>query len=198
MSVYNYENPDYLPVNEAHPTRPINFYGLTKLLSEEICQYYDANTELKCLILRYSGVFGPGKNRGIIAKLVQSCLNSKSEPIDVDENRSSDFIYVEDVVNANILAMDQMLDSSFNPKENHQIFNIGSGIETSIKELAEMIIGITKAKININPISSRHARRFYFDISAAKRVLNYYPRDVYQGLVEYVQKERIEGGAFAG
>jgi UDP-glucose 4-epimerase len=198
MSVYDYENPNYIPVNESHPTKPINFYGLTKLLSDQICQFYNENTDLKIVVLRYPGVYGPGKDRGIIAKLVQSSLSPKSEPIDVDENRTSDFVYVGDVVNANILVMEQTMNSSFDPKKDQNIFHIGSGVETSIKELAEMVISITKAKIKINPISSHHARRFYFDTSAAKKSLNYCPRDVYQGLVEYVEKERIEGGAFAG
>ena len=71
MSVYNYENPQYVPVDESHPLKPINIYGLTKLLSDEICQYYNSNTNLRCLILRYSGVFGTGKTRGIIARLMK-------------------------------------------------------------------------------------------------------------------------------
>ena len=197
MSIYNYEKPEYIPVDEKHPIKPTEPYGLSKLLCEEICKYYSTNTQLKCLILRYSGVFGHGKNRGIITKLINAYLNSSSETIDVDINRTSDFVYVGDVVNANILAMEKIRDNSFDLSQTQSIFNIGSGVEASAKDLAEMIIKITGAKLNINPISSRHPRRFYFDISAAKRVLNYYPRDLRQGLVECIEREKIERGGFA-
>jgi nucleoside-diphosphate-sugar epimerase len=197
MSVYDYENPEKLPVNEGHPAKPREPYGLSKLLTEEVCKYYNLNSNLKCLVLRYSGVFGHSKKRGIIAKLINTYLNSSSETIDVDINRTSDFVYVGDVVNANSLAMEKALDDSFDPQKTPSIFNIGSGMETSIKDLAEMIIEITGAKLNINPISSHHPRRFYYDISAAKKILKYFPRNIRQGLVEYIEKEKVERGGFA-
>lgn len=197
MSVYDFENTENLPVDENHPANPREPYGLSKLLTEEVCKYYNLNSSLKCIILRYSGVFGHGKNRGIIAKLIDTYLNSSSETIDVDINRTSDFVYSGDVVNANILAMEKILDNSLEPKQINPVFNIGSGTETSIKDLAEMVIEITGAKLKINPISSHHPRRFYFDISAAKKLLGYYPRDLRQGLVEYIEKEKTERGGFA-
>lgn len=197
MSVYNYENPDYLPVNEQHPTKPINFYGLTKLLSEEICQYYHRSTALKCVILRYAGVFGPGKNRGIIDRLVNGRFRSDYQPIDVEINRSSDFVYVADVVNVNILAMEKLLDGSYDPKADPNVFNIGSGMETSMKELADLIMKVAKAQIKINPTNAPRPRRFYYDISAAKKFLNYSPRDIYSALEDYVGEAKAEGVGIA-
>lgn len=194
MSVYDYEKPDYLPVDESHPAKPINIYGLTKLLSDEICKYYNANTELRCLILRYSGVFGTGKSRGIIAKLMRHYLDSGAGSIDVDTNRTSDFVYIEDVVSANLLALEKLLDEKYDTRQNRFIFNIGGGEETSVKELADRIIKITRAKLNINPVTASHPRRFYFDVSAAKKILNYRPRAINQALAEYIEKEKTARG----
>lgn len=186
MSVYDFENPEYLPVDEKHFTNPKTAYGLTKLLADQICQYYNAQTELNCLILRYSGVFGSGKNRGIIFKIVRKIVDSDPGPIDVDTNRTSDFVYVKDVVQANILAMEKLLDSQF-VKQKQPIFNIGSGAEISAREITEMIVEITKSKIRINPITSPSPRRFYFNIGAAKNYLNYSPQDIRQSLTDYIE-----------
>lgn len=197
MSVYDYENPQYLPVDEAHPVKPINIYGLTKLLSDEICQYYNVNTNLKCLILRYSGVFGTGKTRGIIAKLMKNYLDSGQESIDVYTNRTSDFVYIEDVVSANLSAMKKLLGDKYDTRQNQFIFNIGCGDETSIKELADLMIKITRTKLNINPVTASRPRRFCFDVAAAKKILNYRPRDIHQALAEYIEKEKIARGKIA-
>lgn len=192
MSVYDFENPEYLPVDEKHPTNPKTAYGLTKLLADEICQYNNAQTELNCLILRYSGVFGPGKNRGIIFKIVRKIIDSEPAPLDVDTNRTSDFIYVEDVVQANILAMEKLLESQ-NIKKQQQIFNIGSGVELSAREIAEMIGEITSSEIRINPITSPQPRRFFFNIGAAKNYLNYSPQDIRLSLIDYIKNVKMEG-----
>jgi UDP-glucose 4-epimerase len=194
MSVYDYENPQHLPVDESHPVKPINIYGLTKLLSDEICQYYNANTPLRCLILRYSGVFGTGKTRGIIARLIKNYLHSESESIDVNTNRTSDFVYVEDVVSANLLAMEKLVEDKYDTRQNQFIFNIGCGEETSVKELADLMIKVTGSKLNINPITASRPRRFYFDIGAARKILNYHPREIHQALAEYIEREKIAGG----
>lgn len=191
MSVYDYENPQYLPVDESHPVGPINIYGLTKLLSDEICKYYNATAPLRCLILRYSGVFGTGKNRGIIAKLIKNYLHPESESIDVDTNRTSDFVYVADVVNANLLAMEKLLEDKYDTKRNQFIFNIGCGAETSAKEIAELIAEVSGTKLNINPVTAGRPRRFYFDIAAARKILGYHPRNIRQALAEYVETEKI-------
>jgi len=104
----------------------------------------------------------------------------------VDTNRTSDFVYVKDVVQANILAMEKLLDSQF-VKQKQPIFNIGSGAEISAREITEMIVEITKSKIRINPITSPSPRRFYFNIGAAKNYLNYSPQDIRQSLTDYIE-----------
>lgn len=191
MSVYDFENPEYLPVDEKHPTIPKTAYGLTKLLADEICQYYNSQTDLNCVILRYPGVFGLGKNRGIIYRIVRKTIDLEPDPIDVDSNRASDFVYVDDVAQANILAMEKLLESPTLTKQ-QQIFNIGSGAEISAEKIAEMIAEITNSKININPITSPNPRRFYFDIYAAKNYLNYSPRDIRHSLTDYIENMKME------
>lgn len=192
MSVYDFENPEYLPVDEKHPTGPKTAYGLTKLLADEICQYYKAQADLNCLILRYSGVFGPGKNHGVIFKIMRKIIDSQLTPIEVNTNRTSDFVYVDDVVQANILAMKKLMESQ-KIKKQPQIFNIGSGVEIPASEIAEMIVAITKSEIKINPTPSPNPRRFYFDISAAKNYLNYSPKDIRQSLKDYFETMKMEG-----
>ena len=180
MNVYNFENPNYLPVDENHPTAPGNPDGLSMLLAEQMCQYFHRSAGLRCVILRYPGVYGPGKNTGVVAKFIQICLEDQNEPLLAFKNRTSDFVYVQDVVDANLLTLQNFEELK------GKIFNIGSGVETSVLELANMIKELTKANVQIHEEAVLKPRRFYFDICKAQKLMNYKPRSVREGLKEFI------------
>lgn len=186
MNVYNFENPNYLPVDENHPTAPADPNGLSMLLAEQMCQYFNRSAGLRCVILRYPGVYGPGKNTGVVAKFVQTCLTDQNEPLLAFKNRTSDFVYVQDVVDANLLTLQKFEELVGNT------FNIGSGVETSVYELANMIKVLTKANVQIQEETVLKPRRFYFDIGKAQKLMNYKPRSVREGLSEFIAELQMD------
>jgi len=186
MNVYNFENPHYLPVDENHPTDPAEPNGLSMLLAEQMCQYFHRSAGLRCVILRYPGVYGPGKTSGVVAKFIQACLTDQNEPLLAFKNRTSDFVYVRDIVDANLLTLHSI------EALQGKTFNIGSGVETSVFELANMIKVLTKANVQIHEEAVLKPRRFYFDISKAQKLMNYKPRSVREGLTEFIAELQMK------
>lgn len=131
-----YGNPKVLPMKEDEELNPVTPYCLAKLASEQLLKFY-ARAGLKYNILRYFNVYGIGQKpdayyTSVISVFIKRILN-KERPIITGEGRQSmDFINVTDIIQANILAMKT-------PVEN-EIFNVGTGISTTIKDLAEILI----------------------------------------------------------
>jgi UDP-glucose 4-epimerase len=195
MSVYNYETPDYVPVDEKHPTNPRNIYGFSKLVAERACQYY-SNMGLPTIILRYSGVFGSGKNNGMIAAITKNCLKNSNHKFEVANNRTSDFIYVDEVVSANILALKKIFDPTYWKSANQisnkylRIYNIGSGEEISALDITKLIRELCgNNSVKVDEVEG-NPRRFYFNIAAARKELGYSPVSVRQGLKDYIETEK--------
>lgn len=167
MSVYG-KDIKYLPVDEKHPTNPSDFYGLSKKMGEELVEFYAKQKRLSAIILRYSGVFGPGKKQGAVANFVENAALNK--PLKIIENISWDIVYVGDIIKASIKALEIANGRRF------EIINIGSGKEIDVKALAEKIIKITGSKSKIiMPNKSLPCFRFYFNINKAKRLLKFKP-----------------------
>lgn len=179
ISVYS-EPPKYLPVDEIHFTRPSTLYGISKLMGEFYCRF--TTSYLDPIILRYSGVYGLGQHQHEAPyRFIKQALANKPITIYGNGNQSSDFTYIDDIVEGTILAYE---------KNKPGIYNLTSGEETSIKKLAETIIKITGSKSKIKYINKPSDRpfRFYCDISKAKKTFGYNPRSLKEGLKEYVKK----------
>ena len=171
----NQFNPKYLPIDEAHPVLPYDFYDASKFYSEQLCDYYHKVFGLQCIILRYSRVYGTSLKKGIIFKAIENAL--KNDQIKVLGDISSDFIIINDVVNANIEAMKKNL--------NFEIFNIGSGEEVTLRELCSKIIELTKSTSELEYHEFPKAR-LSLDISKAKKDLDYTPTPLEKGLKECI------------
>ncbi len=172
MSVFG--NPKYLPVDEKHEKNPNTFYGLSKLSAEECCRLYTQLYDMKITILRYSSVYGLGQNpEWVIPLFIKNALTKKTIAIFGSGENSGDFTHVKDIIRANILSM-------MNKKAYGADFNIGSGKETSINELAEIIKESVNHKIKIKHthITEGKPKRFVFDISKARTLIDYTPRYV--------------------
>lgn len=176
-----YGTPEYLPVDENHPKKPIDFYSLTKLQGENYCQFYAQNYNLNAVALRYAGVYGSGKNRGAVYNFTQRVLNGKLPQISGDGNQTRDFVYVGEVVNATMKALNIV------DKIKFDVFNVGSGRETSVNELLSKIIEITGVNIDFRYIPKNSNDRFVLDITKAQNVLDYHPRPFDNALEDFIK-----------
>lgn len=182
MSVYS-TPPAYLPVDEGHPTIPDDLYGLTKLLGETVCRCY-AHV-MKTVIVRFSSVFGAGDNSRVAYRFMRSALKGNPILVDGDGSQSSDFIHVDDAVQGAILAMDE--------GKSGEVYNIGSGRETSVLELAERIAGLNEpAKVKLSGKPATRSFRFVADIEKARKELGYSPSGLVDGLRKY-REELVKG-----
>ena len=135
-----YGSVEYLPFDEKHPKRPISPYGVTKLMAEEYCRVFQELYGLNSVSLRYFTVYGPRMRPDLaISIFSQHAKRNDSLTIFGDGAKTRDFTYVDDIVNANILAT----------KKGAGAYNIGGGHRISIQELAETIIKITGSKSEI-------------------------------------------------
>jgi len=125
-----YGEPDYVPQDEDHPVRPLSPYGITKLASEKYLYFYEQQYGIPYVALRYANVYGPRQNphgeAGVVAIFTQRMLEGKQPVIYGSGEQTRDFVYVGDVVEANLAAL---------AYPGSGVFNIGTGIETSVNQL---------------------------------------------------------------
>ena len=129
-----YGSPISIPIKENDDKNPINPYAKTKLENDKMAEKY-AKNGLKVIGLRYFNVFGPGQSKeyaGVIKLFLERIQQGLSPLINGDGLQVRDFVYIDDVVNANILAMESNIDGEF--------FNIGTGTTIYILDLANIII----------------------------------------------------------
>ncbi len=177
MGVYNYHNPLYTPVDEDHPTNPIDEYGLTKLLGEKICKFYSEN-KFKTTILRIPGVYGQGKSSGFIYNL----LNPANKNIFVSlssKNIVRDFIYVDDVVKSIVLSITYKNPCLFN------LFNVSDGKGISLEEIVEYANKITNKVFNISYSNLYSNYEFFMDNSKSQKELGFEPTNIYEGMEKF-------------
>lgn len=136
-----YGNPEKTPITEDSKRAPINPYGNTKLEDEFLAERY-VNDGASIIGLRYFNIYGKGQNRsyaGVITKFINNLRERKQPIIFGNGEQKRDFIFVEDIAKANIAAMKSNVKSGF--------FNVGTGITTSIKQLAEQMIVLSGLKL---------------------------------------------------
>ena len=139
-----YGNPIEIPIKEDAPQNPINPYAQTKVDKEKLAEKY-AKEGLKVIGMRYFNIFGERQSKeyaGVVKLFLERIENKLPPKINGDGLQARDFIYVKDVVNANIMAMESNVD--------HAFFNVGTNSNISVLELANTII---KAKnLEMEPI----------------------------------------------
>ncbi len=140
-----YGEPLYLPVDEDHPVNPLSPYGVTKHTVEHYLYFYGANYGLRYTILRYPNIYGPRQDphgeAGVVAIFTEKMLRNERPTIFGDGTQTRDYVYVGDVVTANLLAID---------KGDGEIYNVGTGVETSVNELFELLR--EAVGVNLEPI----------------------------------------------
>ncbi len=161
------------PMDEYHPFLNKNFYGATKISSEAIITAYHHRYNLPFLGLRYMNVYGPrqdykGAYIAVIMKMLDAIDNNRNLEIFGDGSESFDFIHVIDCARANIFAMQS--------KYNGEYYNIGTGIQTSLKQIAEKLLKIKKSNLKIEykkKISNTFVKNRIGSITKAKKELDF-------------------------
>jgi len=171
-----YGNARYLPIDEEHPTNPISPYGASKLAAEHYCRVFHQIHGLQTVSLRFFNVYGSrqsgGPYGGAITTFLESLKNEKPLTIHGDGNQTRDFIFVEDATDACRIALHCKNCAG-------KMYNIGTGIQTTINELARILIELTgKAKTRVIHAGEKKGdiRQSYADISKSKKELEFEPR----------------------
>jgi len=172
-----------VPHSEKMKPSPINLYGITKLTDEELARYYSERFGLNVVGLRYFSVYGihdefKGKHANLITKALLAAKNSIKHPvIEGHPNYSRDYVFVLDVVQANLLAMTS--------ENRFVIYNVGAGKSYKLKEVIQMIGDVSGEKIEPTyvPQSESVQKHTLADISKIKEELHYNSRyDIKKGL----------------
>jgi len=125
-----YGEPREVPQTEEHPANPLSPYGCAKLAVEHYLHYFREVRGLSCVALRYANVYGPRQNAkgeaGVVAIFAPHLLADEDVTINGSGEQTRDFVYVDDVVAANLAALDGGFGGAY---------NVGTGVETSINEL---------------------------------------------------------------
>lgn len=182
-----YGDTDKFPQREDHSSRLVSPYALTKLAGEYYCRIFSKNYGLETVSLRYFNVFGPRQALDdeyavVIPRFIVSMLKDLPPPVHGDGRQSRDFTYIDNVVEANILA-------ALVQNIKCEVFNLANGRDNSILELIKTLNKIMGKKIEpvFEPPRIGDVRRTLADIRRITKILGYQPNiDFKQGLEKTV------------
>lgn len=158
-----------VPMTENHPFNNKNFYGATKIAGEAMCTAFNDRYGLPVIGLRYMNVYGPGQDQhavysGVIPIMLNKIDRNEPPVVNGDGSQAYDFIYVEDVARANVLALRSHRTFGF--------YNVGTEVQTTIRELCNLILKLTGSSLEVTykPYAADDARQFVKNrIGSAKK-----------------------------
>lgn len=180
-----YGEPQSIPITEDHPLHPVTPYGLSKKVCEEYLRLYYSLYSIKSVALRYFNVYGKNQNpslpnAGVISLFVHQVLNHEPVTIFGDGTFTRDFIHVDDVVEANVLAACSSTSA---------VINIGTGRETSINDIIGHLERIVHHPVDVKYILERKGdiTRSVADITVSQKILGFNPEiNLQEGLTRLV------------
>ena len=139
-----YGEPSYLPIDEAHPFNNRTIYGAGKIASEQLLRAYFTASGLPYVAFRYFNVYGPrmdtiGVYTEVMIRWLDAIEANKPPLIFGDGEQSMDFVFVGDIARANLLALESDVTD--------EAFNVGTGVQTSLKELCNLILKLTNSPL---------------------------------------------------
>ena len=134
------------PTDEVSKIHPSSIYGLTKQAQEEMCLIVGKSLNIPVVAFRYQNVYGPGQSlsnpyTGILSIFSTRMMNDNGINIFEDGKESRDFVYVQDVVDATVLGIEK-------EEANFNIYNVGSGVQTSVLDVVKHLINSYKSNVN--------------------------------------------------
>lgn len=188
-----YGEQDVFPCPETHKTEPVSPYGVAKLASERYLHFYNVQYGLTWVGQRYANVYGPRQNphgeAGVVAIFTEKLLRGEEPVINGDGKQSRDYVYVGDLVRANVLA----LTSDYSGP-----LNLGTGIETDVNQLFGHLTKLCGVSVpeRHGPAKAGEQRRSLISSALAGEVLGWKPEvQLADGLHETVEffKKRLKG-----
>lgn len=184
-----YGEPTYSPVDESHPIAPLSPYGVSKRTAEQYLHVYHVNHGLQYTSLRYPNIYGPRQNphgeAGVVAIFAMLLLTGGRPTIFGDGSKTRDYLYVGDVVDANLLALNS---------EACGIYNLGRGIEVTDLEMFEAVrdaVG-SKTRPKFAEVRPGEVEHMALDASRAREGLGWeWQTDLAEGIaaaVDYYRK----------
>ncbi|MGL4865768.1 MAG: SDR family NAD(P)-dependent oxidoreductase [Cetobacterium sp.] len=182
---------------EESKKHPSSIYGFTKQAQEEMCMIVGKSLNIPVVAYRYQNVYGPGQSlknpyTGILSIFSTRIKNGNNINIFEDGEESRDFVYIDDVVDATILGIEKQ-------EANYESFNVGTGIPTTVLEVAETLREKYNSNINIEITKNYRIgdiRHNYADLTKIKEKLGFEPKyDFTKGIskfVEWVENQKIE------
>jgi UDP-glucose 4-epimerase len=195
-----YGNPRSIPINEDDPLILLSPYAVSKLGGESYCNAFYESYGLSVAVVRYSNVFGRGQRPdnpycGVVSKFFASAMAGDPLQIHGDGEQTRDYTYVDDAVAATLMA-------AIHPRAEGEVFNVGTGIETSVNALAAGIAAAVGREVEICHVDRRdidNIRRRVVNIEKIRRMLRWAPQvTLERGLVttaEWLAREGQRAGA---
>lgn len=181
-SVMTYGLPQYLPVDEQHPTNPFNPYGVGKLAAEKYLQLFSREFGVPTSLLRIASVYGDLKFDPICNRAIPNFLSAAKAGKDIvvygSGENTRDYVFLKDVINALILAMEH---------RHNGVLNIACGQPTRIIDLANHIIKLYGSKSKIVHSEQEPEPNIVYSIEKAREAIGYSPHyDIVKGLKEII------------
>lgn len=181
-------NATLVATTEDSKIHPTSIYGFTKQAQEEMSMIAGKSLNIPVAALRYQNVYGPGQSlsnpyTGILSIFSTRIKNGNDINIFEDGLESRDFVYIDDVVDATILALEKI-------EANYESFNVGTGVRTDVITIANTLTKLYKSNVKV-AISSNYRlgdiRDNFADISKAKQLLGFNPKWTFEkGITEFV------------
>lgn len=167
-----YGEQEAFPAPETHPTNPVSPYGVSKRTGELYAFFYQAEYQLPFFALRYANVYGPRQDphgeAGVVAIFAGKMLRGEPITVNGDGKQTRDYVFVGDVVQANLAALE---------REPCGAVNIGTGIETDVNRLAELMLAASgsASQVTHGPAKQGEQRRSVIDYAKAAERLGWKP-----------------------
>jgi dTDP-L-rhamnose 4-epimerase len=184
------------PTDEDSKIHPSSIYGITKQVQEQMILLSCKVLNIPAVVYRYQNVYGPGQSlanpyTGILSIFSSNLIHSQPINIFEDGEESRDFVYIDDVVDATILGIE-------NENADYQVFNVGSGEKTSVNKVANSLKELYSSKSLLSITGNFRLgdiRHNYADISKIKKILNFSPQYTFEKGIElfanWVKLEKI-------
>lgn len=172
-----YGNPRNIPIVEEEPPLTLSPYSVSKLAGENYCYAFYETYGVPVSAVRYSNVYGPKQNLrnpycGVVAKFIEAIDQGRSPQLHDDGHQTRDFTFVDDAVDATLLAM-------ISPKAEGMVFNLGTGTETAIIELVNILNKLFDKQVKPEYIDRRdidNIRRRVLSIELIRTRLRWQPQ----------------------